>query len=359
MLRFLHCADVHLGAKMTAKLPKELASERQAELRASFARMVDYGASLGVKAVLIAGDMFDSDRPLKNDKGYFYGVVKKYPNIDFLYLRGNHDQEQSYEESLPNLKTFSEKWQRYSYGNVDIWGAEFTQENCLSLLDSLQTDKDKKNVVLLHGQPSNGVGRYEINLKKLQGKQVDYLALGHLHSYAEGRIDERGRYAFSGCLEGRGFDELGEKGFILLETDETSPYGGINSRFIPHSSRIFQEFTVDISDTADIFSACAKVKEQVRASQRDFCRVRLTGKIKYDGETLKYDLEKYLSPSFYYLSVKNETVRSFRQGDLSGDLSLKGEFVRGVLQDGSLTEREKSQIISIGLKALAGEKIDE
>ena len=239
MLRFIHCADVHLGAKMTAKLPKELASERQAELRASFARMVDYGASLGVKAVLIAGDMFDSDRPLKNDRGYFYGVVKKYPNIDFLYLRGNHDQEQSYEESLPNLKTFSEKWQRYSYGNVDIWGAEFTQENCLSLLDSLQTDKDKKNVVLLHGQPSNGVGRYEINLKKLQGKQVDYLALGHLHSYAEGRIDERGRYAFSGCLEGRGFDELGEKGFILFETDETSPYGGINSRFIPHSSRIF------------------------------------------------------------------------------------------------------------------------
>ncbi len=357
-MRLIHCADIHLGSKMTAKLPKELADERQAELRASFARMVDYGASVGVKAVLISGDAFDSDRPLKNDKGYFYGVVRNHPNIDFLYLRGNHDQEQSYEEILPNLKTFSGEWKRYTYGNVDIWGAEFTNENSFSLLESLRLEKEKKNVVLLHGQPSNGLGRYEINLKKLQGKQIDYLALGHLHSYAEGFIDERGRYAFSGCLEGRGFDELGEKGFLLLETDETSRYGGITSRFIPHSSRVFREFTVDISDTANIFSACTKVKEQIRLNARDFFQVRLTGKIHYDGETLKRDLERYLSSSFYYLTVKNDSIRTFRQGDFSGDVSLKGEFIRGVLQDGSLTESEKSQIITIGLKALAGENVN-
>jgi len=358
MLRLIHCADLHLGSKMTSNLPKEIADERQAELRASFARMVDYAVSMRVKGILIAGDAFDSDRPLKHDKAYFYGVVRDHPQIDFFYLRGNHDQERSYEEEFPNLKTFSSEWQRYSYGNVAISGAEFTRENAELLYAHLSLEKEKKNLVLLHGQPSDGVGRYEINLKKLQGKYVDYLALGHLHSHAEGRIDERGRYAFSGCLEGRGFDELGEKGFLLLETDETSPYGGFTSRFIANSSRTFREYTVDISDTSDTFSACAKVKRLVQANGKDLCRVRLTGGIGYDGSTLERDLEKYLSPSFYYLSVKNDTVWTPDWKAYASEVSLKGEFVRGVLRDPTLSEEEKSQIISLGLKALAGEEVD-
>ena len=49
---------------------------------------------------------------------------------------------------------------------------------------------------------------------------IDYLALGHIHSYKCHKLDKRGVYCYSGCLEGRGFDECGDKGFVLLETEE-------------------------------------------------------------------------------------------------------------------------------------------
>ena len=55
---------------------------------------------------------------------------------------------------------------------------------------------------------------------RLKEKNIDYLALGHIHEYSQGQIDLRGKYAYSGCLEGRGFDELGEKGFILIDVSD-------------------------------------------------------------------------------------------------------------------------------------------
>ena len=65
---------------------------------------------------------------------------------------------------------------------------------------------------MLHGEV--GTGSKKININKLRNKNIDYLALGHIHSYQTGIIEEDKVYAYCGCLEPRGFDELNEKGFI-------------------------------------------------------------------------------------------------------------------------------------------------
>ena len=40
------------------------------------------------------------------------------------------------------------------------------------------------------------------------------------------------------------------------------------------------------------------------------------------------------------------------------DKTLKGEFIRGVLADESLTDDERQRVISMGLRALHGAEID-
>ena len=72
-----------------------------------------------------------------------------------------------------------------------------------------------------------------ISIPRLKGKYIDYLALGHIHTFSKGQIDERGHYAYSGCLDGRGFDELESKGFVLLNCEN----GKVESEFIEFSSR--------------------------------------------------------------------------------------------------------------------------
>ena len=122
MIKFLHCADIHLGSALTSRLPADRAEERRREMRATFGRMADYAAANGCAAVLLCGDVFDGDRPFKRDKEYFYGVIKAHPDIQFYYLRGNHDCRQSYTEQLPNLKTFGGEWTYYDCGGVTIAG---------------------------------------------------------------------------------------------------------------------------------------------------------------------------------------------------------------------------------------------
>ena len=148
-LKIIHSADVHLGSKMDSKLPPDKADERRAEVRATFEQMVGYANENGVSVIMLSGDIFDSDRPLKKDKQFFYDVVRANPSVDFLYLRGNHDGRESYTESLPNLKTFNGEWLSYIYGSTVISGLEISPENCISMYSTLKLDAAKKNIILL------------------------------------------------------------------------------------------------------------------------------------------------------------------------------------------------------------------
>ena len=114
--------------------------------------MVAYAKKEGVKAILLSGDVFDSDSPIKKDKVFFYNAVKNSKEIDFLYLRGNHDGMESYTEELPNLKLFSEEWTEYTYGNVCVSGIELSKGNAISLYSTLHLKKDKINLLMMHGQ---------------------------------------------------------------------------------------------------------------------------------------------------------------------------------------------------------------
>ena len=55
MIKFIHCADVHLGSKMEAKLPKHKVEERRVEVRKTFHRMVEYAKKRGRARHLACG----------------------------------------------------------------------------------------------------------------------------------------------------------------------------------------------------------------------------------------------------------------------------------------------------------------
>ena len=351
-MKFIHCADIHLGSKMEAKLPKEKVQERRKEVADTFKRMVEFAKQESVTAILLSGDVFDTDRPFKKDKDLFYDVIKGAKEIDFLYLRGNHDGEESYEEELPNLKLFSEKWTQYAYGNVCVSGIELSGNNASSLYNTLQLEKSAVNLVMMHGQESSAVGVNEICIKKLADKNIDYLALGHIHSYAEKKLDNRGRYAYSGCLEGRGFDDCGEKGFVLLEIEKE-----VKSSFVPFAQRTIYECKVDLTGTESAELAMEKVSKQVKFDKKHLYRVELKGEISYDNDGLDERVKNYFESQCYFLDVKDTTLKKINAEEYAYDVSLRGEFVRSVMENSEYTDEEKSKIIAVGLKALLGREV--
>lgn len=352
-MKLIHCADIHLGSKMDAYLSGEKAEERRRELRASFTNLIDYAKSNGAEGILLCGDIFDSDRPFKKDKEFFYNAIKNNPQITFFYLRGNHDNEESFTLELENLKTFSREITTYAFNGVNISGVELGPDNSSSVYSSLRLDRDGLNILMLHGTAGYSSGKDKVNLTKLRNKNIDYLALGHIHSFQEGKLDERGIWAYSGCLEGRGFDEAGEKGFILLNIGDK-----ISAQFVPFAKRKINIFNIDISGATDDYSAYSIVKSNINCSKRDIVRAELVGEISFDGADLAEEIQKrMLSENYYLFDIKDKTKRKFDISKLQGDITLRGEFVRTVLAS-AYSEDEKADIISAGLKALGSREIE-
>jgi hypothetical protein len=68
-------------------------------------------------------------------------------------------------------------------------------------------------------------------------------------------------------------------------------------------------------------------------------------------------LERSLNGKYYYLEVKDSTRIAINPDDFKLDKSLKGEFIRTVSADSSLSEEEKERIIACGINALMGEDL--
>ena len=163
-------------------------------------------------------------------------AMRRTPNVDYLYLAGNHDGD-TYafaDHDMPdNLKIFGKEWTTYKYDSVAISGVEICEANSESLYLQVPYENGVANIVTLHGQAGAVSGVDQVNISKLKNKGIDYLALGHIHTYAEQTLDGKGIYCYSGCLEGRGFDECGPKGFVLLTVDSNR----IQHEFVPFSRR--------------------------------------------------------------------------------------------------------------------------
>lgn len=101
--------------------------------------------------------------------------------------------------------------------NLVIHGAAFTgPEQAESLLAGFAAPEDGKvHFGLLHGEVEPSQPRYNpIRRQEIADSGLAYLALGHIHKRLEPQRLGRTLCAWPGCIEGRGFDELGPKGFL-------------------------------------------------------------------------------------------------------------------------------------------------
>ena len=238
---------------------------------------------------------------------------------------------------------FNSKWSSYLFDNVVISGIELDDSNKESMYSTLALNENNVNIVMLHGEINK-----EINLVKLRNKNIDYLALGHIHSYSSSNIDDRAIYAYPGCLEPRGFDELNEKGFIELEIVDNK----ISHKFVPFAAKQIVEEKVDMTSLDEAYDIVKKIKSEVKLNSNNFYRITLTGETNVDVNDLLDDITQYLKEDVYYVNVVDKTSKVFDIHQYDHDVSLKGEFVRTVYANDSYTAEEKVKIIYLGLKAL-------
>ena len=352
-MKILHTSDLHIGSPLTSRLTADKVRERKGELLRTFERMVEEALYQRVRLFIIAGDLFDSERVSKTVAERVLGIIERSAGIDFLYLPGNHEKQAIAESGIPlpqNLRIFGEEWTYFNYDYVTVAGRSNISPN---MLGELTLDYAKTNIVVLHGALTDGRCADEcIGIRDLCDRHIDYLALGHYHSFSETKIDDTGVAVYSGTPEGRGFDEVGTKGFVMLDTDGKK----VKHTFYPFAKRTLRIIDADISRAQrriDIDSIADSALRGVPS--QDIVRLRLVGT---RPPELYADLDAITERwkmSFYHMEAKDETTLRIDPEAYRYDRSLKGEFIRLVISKDDLSDSEKDKIIRTGLAALMGD----
>ena len=351
-MKIIHTADLHLDSRLETNLDPIKAKERKRELLISFENLVNYAINNEVDAILISGDLFDRPKTSTKTKEYILDVMEQASPIEFFLICGNHDED-SFSKHLvklpANLHIFSDKWETISFKDVDITGISL-QEISPATYDNLVLDKDRLNIVMLHGDINQNKS---IPLNMLKDRYIDYLALGHYHKYQKGKLNQRGIWAYPGCLEGRGFDESGQKGFILLNINTS-----IETKFIPFAKRVLHDIEVDITNCENWADIKKNINLKLSDIQTtDMVSIRLVGA--YDLDLIKQNeiLEASLNQQYFFARVIDESRLRINPLDYENDVSLKGEYIRNVLKS-DMPDDDKIRIIEYGIKALMKEDIE-
>ena len=371
-MKLIHCSDLHLDSQFTAHYSPEQAARHRARLLHTFLRMTDYARDEDVEAILLCGDIFDTQSVRPEAVRAVEQAVRRSPGVLFFYLCGNHDPRCPLfegEETPENLILAGREWTGYTLRSrrhprsaVRITGLSWTGQSPIPALRQLSLSPSAVNIVLLHGTVTAGSAGAEdsadhIPLPLLKGKGIDYLALGHLHAPAEGRIDGRGVYVYPGCLEGRGYDECGDKGFMLLEV---TPGRGLDHRFIPFAGSRIHDLETDCTgctDTWEIARRMRAVMEKSGCGRQDLVRMTLTGEADPDCTPDRGILCEEGASRCSDFELVSRLHSALNPEAYLGDLSLRGEFVRAVLADSALPQEEADAVIRCGLRALDGEEV--
>lgn len=371
-MRLIHTGDIHIGSAL-ALLPQEKAKLRQTEILDGFRRLSVFARENAVAAVLIAGDLLDTNKTPRYIKKEVFSIIESAKPVCFFYVSGNHDSEFDETDDLPeNLYTFGEYHAFKSYDlpeNITVTGMDtkdFSSQNFASL--SLRPERN--NVVLLHGDIyatastvvseqglQNVKSKEGIPLGLLKDKHINYLALGHIHKpdAVALPLDSRGKYRYCGCLEGRGFDEIGPRGFFLLEVNEK---GIVSEKFLSIATRETVEVCVDITGIDSYLQMEEAAKTALKSvDSKNAVKIVLCGSF---SPSLKKDtslLAARLAPLAFFVKVEDCSRLALDIQSYKNERSECGEFVREVGRY-SLTERDREEILEVGLKALLGEEID-
>jgi len=188
---------------------------------------------------------------------------------------------------------------------------------------------------------------------------LDYLALGHRHGFSNIKREGETFYAYSGCPEGRGFDELGEKGIIIGEV-----YKGYNNlKFRAISQRVYELIEVDLTGINSQEEILRLIISSVDENKRveNFYKVILKGEVYSELSINIKKLQYRLKEMFYYIKIIDETTVKLDYDMVKNENSLRGIFLRKVykkLEEEPENKESLERALKLAFNALREEDIN-
>ena len=351
MLRLLHTADVHLGARHT-DLGEQAAAQRERQF-AAFRAAVDLAIAEKVDAFLIAGDLFDSNAQPRRSVERVAAELKRLveAKIRTVIIPGTHDvydRSSIYrvhdvaalagsgeDDDLVTVLTPDKPSVHLAACDVIVHGPVFASKRAphspLRDLTVTAGNGATWHVGMVHGSLAipDKTDRDEVVFTRdeVEATGLDYLALGHWHSAQKGKAGTT-TWAYSGAPEPVAVTQDGAGKVLLIELNEA---GGkrtvtIDARVVGRTR--FEKLDIDASAVTDQPAVVAAIA--ARADPDLVLDARLTG-VRPDELDLSTDeIEDQLKGSFLKLRVRDQSMPALTHGNLPSPDTIPGAYIRNV-----------------------------
>lgn len=389
MLRLLHTADVHLGARH-ADLGDAAAAQRERQF-AAFSASVDVALAEKVDLFLIAGDLFDSNTQPRRSVERVAGEIARLARarIRTVIIPGTHDVfdrssvYRAYDmaalagtrpaEELVTVLTPERPWIHLAAIDAVVHGPVFETKRAphspLRGLAAVETPPATWKIGLLHAAIAIP-GRTDhdevvITTDEIAASGLDYLALGHWHSTQTAKAGEV-TYGYSGAPEPVAVDQDRAGKVLLVTLDES---GGRRSVAVEERTVGKTTFERLELDAALIESQPALVAGLMAMANPDrVLDVRLIGVRRDDLDLEPAEVENALRGKFLRARVRDLSRPALSEGLLPPAETISGAFIRNV--EGRIADLEASgdgtamqeaeelrDVLRLGRLLLAGQEV--
>ena len=348
MLRLLHTADVHLGARH-ADLGDRAATQRERQF-AAFVATIDLALAEKVDVVLIAGDLFDSNvqprRSVERAAAQLNRLVEARTRV--VVAPGTHDVfdrasiYRAYDlaalsgavgSDLVTVLDPDHPEVHLKALDMIVHGRCFaTKRAPYSPLQDFNVSKDGRaawHVGLLHAsiaiEGKTDGDEVVITTGEIAASHLDYLALGHWHSTSKGKAGKT-VYAYAGAPEPIAVDQdrAGNVLLVSLEALDGKKKVTVEERKVGKTR--FERLQLDAAKVGSQPAFVTKLAEQADADL--VLDVELIGVRPDELDLHVEEVEAELAERFLKIRVRDRSVAPLPEGLLASPDTVLGAFIR-------------------------------
>lgn len=285
-MRFIHTADLHLGARPDAG--KNNSGNREREIWETFEKLIGVCEKKQVDLLLIAGDMFHRQPLLRELKEVNY-LFSKLTRTKVVMIAGNHD----YMKWDSYYRTFQWNQNVYPLFGDRLQCAEFPELGTAvyglsyhrrEIKDNVYEKakpwkKQKFEILLAHGGDEKHI---PVNKASLLSLGYDYIAMGHIHKPG---VVEENRILYAGALEPIDKNDTGVHGYVYGKVSE----GRVKTEFVPFASREYIHMKLQVNKEMTNLEAKELLKKKIQEmGVQNIYKVVLTG---FRNEYTTFDVD--------------------------------------------------------------------